>query len=82
MIPKILDHKYLSGRANLKEEAMKMKKCLDPKEFQNFTASNGQSEEWKVSCGVQERRVNGESGELPKYTVTAWMERVLQLTRD
>ena len=41
MIPKILDHKYLSGRANLKEEAMGMKECLDPKEFQNFTASNG-----------------------------------------
>ena len=41
MIPKILDHKYLYGRANLKEEAMEMKECLDPKEFQNFTASKG-----------------------------------------
>ena len=65
----------------LKEEAMEIKKCLDKVEFKNFTASNGWLEKWKISYGVRERKVNGEAGEVAEYTVSAWMERLVELTR-
>ena len=66
----------------LKEEAMEIKKCLDKVEFKNFTASNGWLEKWKISYDVRERKVNGEAGEVAEYTVSAWMERLVELTRD
>ena len=66
----------------LKEEAMEIKKCLDKVEFKNFTASNGWLEKWKISYDVLERKVNGEAGEVAEYTVSAWMERLVELTRD
>ena len=51
----------------LKEEAMGIKKCFDPGEFRNFSASNGWLEKWKFSYGVRERK----AGEVPEYTVSA-----------
>ena len=30
---------------------------------------------------VRERKVNGEAGEVAEYTVSAWMERLVELTR-
>ena len=65
----------------LQEEAMEIKKCLDRVEFKNFTASNGWLEKWKISYGVRERKVNSEAGEVTEYTVSAWMERLVELTR-
>ena len=65
----------------LKEEAMKIKKCSDKVEFKNFTASNGWLEKWKISHGVRKRKVNGEAGEVAEYTVSAMMERLVELTR-
>ena len=46
----------------------------------NFTASNGLLEKTKVSYDVRERKVNGEPGEVAEYTVSAWMERLVELT--
>ena len=65
----------------LEEEAMEIKKCLDKAEFKNSTASNGWLEKQKISYGVRERKVNGETGEVAEYTVSSWMERLLELTR-
>ena len=65
----------------LKEETMKIKKCLDPKKS-HFTASNGWLQKWKFSYGARERKVNGEAGEVSKYTVSALMERLLELKRE
>ena len=65
----------------LQEEAMEIKKCLDRVEFKNFTSSNGWLEKWKISYGVRERKVNSEAGEVTEYTVSAWMERLVELTR-
>ena len=62
----------------LKEEAMEIKKCLDKVEFKNFTASNCWLEKWKISNGVQKTKVNGEAGEAVEYTVSAWMERLVE----
>ena len=39
-------------------------------------------EKSKLSYGVSERRVNGEAGEVSAYTVSTWMERLLELTKD
>ena len=61
----------------LKEEAIEIKKCLDPEEFQNFTLK--WLEKWKLSYGVRERKVKSEAGEAPECTVCAWMERLLEL---
>ena len=47
-----------------------------------LTASNGWLEKWKLSYGVRERKVNGEVEEVTEYTVSAWMERLLELRRD
>ena len=66
----------------LKEEAMEIKKCLDKVEFKNFTTSNGWLEKWKISYGVREIKINGEAGELAEYTVSALMERLVEITRD
>ena len=65
----------------LKEEAMEIKKCLDKVEFKKFAASNDWLEKWKISYGVRERKVNGEAGEVAEYTVSAWIERLVELTR-
>ena len=65
----------------LKGEVMEIKTCLDKVEFKNFAASNGWLEKWKTSHGTRERKVNGEAGEVAEYTVSAWMERLVELTR-
>ena len=63
------------------KEAIEIKKCLDKVEFKNFTASNGWLEKWKISYGLLERKVNREAGEVAEYMVSAWMERLVELTR-
>ena len=63
-----------------KEETMKIKKCLNLEELRNFTASNGWLGKWKLSDGVQERKVNCEAGEVPEYTVRTCIKRLWELT--
>ena len=63
-----------------KEETMEIKKCLNLEELQNFTASNGWLGKWKLSHGVQERKVNCEAGEVPEYTVRTCIKSILELT--
>ena len=63
-----------------KEETMKIKKCLNLEELRNFTASNGWLGKWKLSDGVQERKVNCEAGEVPEYTVRTGIKRLWELT--
>ena len=60
---------------------MEIKKCIDKVEFKNFTASNGWLEKRKISYDVRERKVNCEAGEVAEYTVSAWTERLVELTR-
>ena len=64
----------------LKEEALEIEKHLNSEEFLTFTASNTWSEKWKISYGIREKRVNGESGEVSGETSKAWMERLWELT--
>ena len=66
----------------LKEEVMEIRKCFDKVKFKNFTASNGWLKKQKISYGVRERKVNREAGEVAKYTVSACMERPVELTRS
>ena len=35
-------------------------------------------QKWKLSYGVRKRKVNGAAGEMPEYTVSAWMKRLLE----
>ena len=81
MVKKWCAANFYPDESMLKEEAMEIKKCLEKVEFKNFTASNGWLEKWKISYGVRERKVNGEAGEVTESTVSAWMERLVELAR-
>ena len=66
----------------LKGEVLKIKKYLNNDEFLTFTASNGWLENWKISHGIREKRLNGEVGEVSRKIVNVWMERLRELTKD
>ena len=53
----------------LKEETIEIKKCLE--KFTNFTVSHGSLEKQEFSYGVGERKINGDAGEVLKYTESA-----------
>ena len=53
----------------LKEETIEIKKCLEV--FTNFTVSHGSLEKQELSYGVGERKINGDAGEVLKYTESA-----------
>ena len=65
----------------LKEEALEIEKHLNSEEFLTFTASNAWLEKWKISYGIKEKKVNGESGEVSGETAKAWMVRLWELTK-
>ena len=65
----------------LKEEALEIEKHLNSEELLTFTASNAWLEKWKISYGIREKKVNGESGEVSGETAKAWMERLWELTK-
>ena len=50
----------------LKEEALEIKVHLNNDEVLTFTASNRWLEKWKISYGIREKRVNGETGKCPE----------------
>ena len=51
----------------LQEETIDIKKCLDKVEFKNFT----------ISCGVRERKVNGEVAEYTDRKTSGVIKRLL-----
>ena len=61
---------------------MEIKKCLNLEKLRNFTASNRWLGKWKLSHGVQERKVNCEAGEAREYTVRTCIKRLWELTMD
>ena len=70
----MLPRKHLPERANVK------RRNHENQEVRNFTASNGWLGKWKLSDGVQERKVNYEAGEVPEYTVRTCIKRLWELT--
>jgi len=65
----------------LVEEAMNIKESLNRPELASFTASNGWLEKWKLSYGIKEKQISGESLDVPITTIESWMERMQELCK-
>ena len=72
---------YVNGPL-LVEEAMDIKESLNRPELASFTASNGWLEKWKLSYGIKEKQISGESLDVPITTIESWMERMEELCKD
>ena len=53
-------------------------------ELEDFTASNGWLEKFKITYGIRETTttIAGEAGDVPIMTVKAWLERLPELIKD
>ena len=72
---------YVNGPL-LVEEAMNIKESLNRPELASFTASNRWLEKWKLSYGIKEKQISGESLDVPITTIESWMERMQELCKD
>ena len=60
---------------------MLIKDALGDNSLDDFTATNGWFEKWKISYNLRENRVVGEAGDVPEETVDAWIERIRELIK-
>lgn len=59
-----------------------MKQCLNRPELDGFKASEGWLDKWKLSHGIKEKQISGESLDVSTTTVESWMERVQKLCKE
>ena len=64
---------YVNGSL-LKEEAMNIKQSLNLPELDGFKASEGWLDKRKLSHGIKEKQISGESLDVSQTTVESWME--------
>ena len=69
---------YVSGSL-LKEEAMNIKNLLKNPDLNDFKASEGWLDTWKLSYGIHEKQISGESFDASEVTVGSWMEWLREL---
>ena len=72
---------YLN-RPLLKEEAMNIKQSLNRPELNGFKASEGWLDKWKLSHGIKEKQISGESLNLSKTAIESCMERIKNFAKD
>ena len=72
---------YLN-RPLLKEEAMNIKQSLNRPELNGFKASEGWLDKWKLSHGIKEKQISGESLNLSKTAIESCMERIKNFVKD
>ena len=58
---------------------MSIKQSLNLPELHRFKASEGWLDKWKLSHGIKEKQISGES--LDVCTVESWMERMKELCK-
>ena len=71
---------YVNGPL-LKEEAMNIKQSLNRPELDGFKASEGWLDKWKLSHGIKEKQISGESLDVSKTTIESWMERIQEFCK-
>ena len=69
---------YVSGSL-LKEEVMNIKDLLNNADLNDFKASEGWLDKWKLSYGIREKQISGKSFDVSEVTVGSWMERLREL---
>ena len=58
---------------------MNIKQSLNRPELDGFKASEGWLDKWKLSHGIREKQISGESLDVPITTIESWMERIKEL---
>ena len=71
---------YVNGPL-LKEKAMSIKQSLNLPELDGFKASEGWLDKYKLSHGIKEKQISGESLDVSQTTVESWMERIKELCK-
>ena len=71
---------YVNGPL-LKEETMSIKQSLNLPELDGFKVSEGWLDKWKLSHGIKEKQISGESLDVSQTTVESWMERIKELCK-
>ena len=69
---------YVSGSL-LKEEAMNIKDLLNNPDLNDLKASEVWLDKWKLSYGICEKQISGESFNVSEVTVGSWVERLREL---
>ena len=69
---------YVSGSL-LKEESMNIKDLLNNPDLNDFKASKGWLDKWKLGYDIREKEISGESFDVSEVTVGSWMERLREL---
>ena len=66
----------------LKEEAMNIKQSLNRPELDGFKVTEGWLDKWKLSHGIKEKQISGESLNVSKTAIESWMERIKNFVKD
>ena len=60
---------------------MNIKQSSNRPELDSFKASEGWLHKWKLSHGIKEKQISGESLDVSKTTIESWMERITELCK-
>ena len=60
---------------------MNIKQSLNRPELDGFKVSEGWLDKWKLSHGIKEKQISGESLNVSKTTIESWMERIKELCK-
>ena len=71
---------YVRGSL-LKEEAMNIRDLLSNPYRNDFKASEGWLDKWKLSYCIHEKQISSESFDVSEVTVGSWMERLRELCK-
>ena len=61
---------------------MNIKQTLSLPELDGFKASEGWLDKWKLSHGMKEKQIAGESLGVSETTVESWIERIKEFVKD
>ena len=60
---------------------MNINQSLKQPELDSFKATEGWLDKWKLSHGIREKQISGESLDVSKTTIESWMERIKELCK-
>ena len=61
---------------------MNIKQSLNRPELDGFKVSEGWLDKWKLSHGIKEKQISGESLNVSKTAIESWMERIKNFVKD
>ena len=65
----------------LKKETINIKDLLNNPDLNDFKASEGWLDKWKLSYGIRQKQISGESFDLSEVTVGSWVEWLRELCK-